>query len=102
MLLLGNGSDELVQMVLDSLRHARCCGADANTDVFDVSFGGTDARSAGRGSALDGGLGLDMPQMLAAIAREQPRVTFLATPNNPTANCFDDAAVRQLIEVVPG
>jgi histidinol-phosphate aminotransferase len=43
-----------------------------------------------------------MPQMLAAIAREQPRVTFLATPNNPTANCFAGAAVRQLIEGVPG
>jgi histidinol-phosphate aminotransferase len=46
--------------------------------------------------------GLDMPQMLAAIARERPRMTFLATPNNPTANCFDDAAVRRLIEAVPG
>ena len=29
-------------------------------------------------------------------------MTFLATPNNPTANCFDDAAVRRLIEAVPG
>jgi histidinol-phosphate aminotransferase len=45
---------------------------------------------------------LDMPRMLDAIARERPRVTFLATPNNPTANCFADAAVRQLVEAVPG
>jgi histidinol-phosphate aminotransferase len=46
--------------------------------------------------------GLDLPQMLVAMEREQPRVTFLASPNNPTANCFDEATVRQLIEAAPG
>jgi len=43
-----------------------------------------------------------MPQMVTAIERERPRVTFLATPNNPTANCFAGEALRQLIEAAPG
>jgi histidinol-phosphate aminotransferase len=45
---------------------------------------------------------LDMPRMLEAVAREQPGVIFIATPNNPTANCFPDAQVRELIEAAPG
>jgi histidinol-phosphate aminotransferase len=102
MLLLGNGSDELVQMVL------MACGAPGAavltpTPTFSMYGLGTrmlDQRAVEVPLTAD--WGLDMPQMLAAIARERPRMTFLATPNNPTANCFDDAAVRRLIEAVPG
>jgi histidinol-phosphate aminotransferase len=102
MLLLGNGSDELVQMVL------MACGAPGAgvltpTPTFSMYRLGAlmlDQRPVE--VPLTANWHLDMPQMLAAIARERPRVTFLATPNNPTANCFDGAAVRQLIEAVPG
>ena len=45
---------------------------------------------------------LDVSRMLEAIERERPRIMFIATPNNPTANCFDGQAVRQLIEAAPG
>jgi histidinol-phosphate aminotransferase len=102
MLLLGNGSDELVQMVL------MACGVPGAavlmpTPTFSMYCLGAlmlDQRPIEVPLTAD--WGLDMPQMLAAIARERPRVTFLATPNNPTANCFDGAAVRQLIEAVSG
>lgn len=102
MLLLGNGSDELVQMVL------MACGAPGAavlTPTPTFSMYGLGARMLDQRAVevpLTADWGLDMPQMLAAIARERPRMTFLATPNNPTANCFDDAAVRRLIEAVPG
>lgn len=102
MLLLGNGSDELVQMVL------MACGAPGAvvltpTPTFSMYCLGAlmlDQRAVE--IPLTSDWGLDLPQMLAAIERERPRVTFLATPNNPTANCFDRAAVRQLIEAAPG
>jgi histidinol-phosphate aminotransferase len=35
--------------------------------------------------------------MLAAIAQHQPAITYLAYPNNPTANLWDDARHRALI-----
>jgi len=102
MLLLGNGSDELVQMVL------MACGAPGAmvlTPMPTFSMYSLGARMLDQQVVevpLTADWELDMPQMLAAIAREQPRVTFLATPNNPTANCFASTAVRQLIEAVPG
>ncbi len=88
MLLLGNGSDELVQMVL------MACGAPGAavltpTPTFSMyRIGAQILDQQAVEVPLTAEWGLDMPQMLAAIERERPRVTFLATPNNPTANCF--------------
>jgi histidinol-phosphate aminotransferase len=45
---------------------------------------------------------LDLPAMLAAIAQHQPALVFLAYPNNPTGNLFDDAAVEAVISATPG
>ena len=36
--------------------------------------------------------------MLAAIDRHQPAIVYLAYPNNPTANLWDDAVIERLIE----
>ena len=35
--------------------------------------------------------------MLAAIAEHQPAIIYLAYPNNPTANLWDDAVIEQII-----
>lgn len=45
---------------------------------------------------------LDLPATLAAIAEHRPAIVWLSWPNNPTGNCFDDAAVEQVIEAAPG
>jgi len=41
---------------------------------------------------------LDGPAMLAAIAAEKPAIVYLAYPNNPTANLWDDATIEQIVE----
>jgi histidinol-phosphate aminotransferase len=41
---------------------------------------------------------LDTPAMLAAIAAEKPAIVYLAYPNNPTANRWDDAAIERIVE----
>jgi histidinol-phosphate aminotransferase len=43
---------------------------------------------------------LDVPAMLAAIALHKPAITYLAYPNNPTANLWDDTAMAQIIAAV--
>jgi histidinol-phosphate aminotransferase len=102
MLILGNGSDELVQMVL------MACGAPGAAVLMPAPtfsmyrIGALMLDQQVVEVPLTADWGLDVPQMLAAIERERPRVTFLATPNNPTANCFDPEAVRQLIDAAPG
>jgi histidinol-phosphate aminotransferase len=45
---------------------------------------------------------LDLDEMLAAINRHQPALIFLAYPNNPTGNLFDDAAILQILDAAPG
>ncbi|MGH8806034.1 MAG: pyridoxal phosphate-dependent aminotransferase, partial [Polaromonas sp.] len=45
---------------------------------------------------------LDEAAMLAAIAEHQPSIIYLAYPNNPTANLWDDAVIEKVIHAAPG
>jgi histidinol-phosphate aminotransferase len=38
--------------------------------------------------------------MLAAIERHRPALTYIAYPNNPTANLFDDGVIDRLVAAV--
>jgi histidinol-phosphate aminotransferase len=60
----------------------------------------TGMRYAGVPLAAD--FSLDLPAMLAAIARERPALIFLSYPNNPTGNLFSAAAIAQIIAASPG
>jgi histidinol-phosphate aminotransferase len=50
------------------------------------------------GVALTENFELDEGAMLAAIKEHQPALTYLAYPNNPTANLWDDAVIEKIIE----
>ena len=43
---------------------------------------------------------LDGAAMRAAIERERPALTYLAYPNNPTANLWDDAVIDDLVAAI--
>jgi len=43
---------------------------------------------------------LDEAAMLAAIERERPALTYIAYPNNPTANLWDDAVIDRIVHAV--
>jgi histidinol-phosphate aminotransferase len=45
---------------------------------------------------------LDGPAMLAAVRQHQPAVIYLAYPNNPTANLWDDGVIDAVIDAAPG
>ena len=45
---------------------------------------------------------LDVDQMVKDIARTQPKIVFIAAPNNPTGARYPDEAVRAIIEASPG
>ena len=40
---------------------------------------------------------LDEPAMLTAIAHEKPAITYIAYPNNPTANLWDEGVIKKII-----
>jgi histidinol-phosphate aminotransferase len=43
---------------------------------------------------------LDEAAMLNAIAAHRPAITYIAYPNNPTANLYDDAVVQRIVDAV--
>jgi histidinol-phosphate aminotransferase len=102
-LLLGNGSDELIQMIaLVLAAPGRTILAPEPSFVMYrmiATFTGMEYASvplAGNDFALD------LDAMLAAIEAHHPAVVFLAYPNNPTGNLFDDAAIAAVLEAAPG
>ena len=88
--LLGNGSDELIQIVVTTVANQkRRTTVLAPVPAFvmysrSAQFAGADFV----GVKLKEDFSLDMEAMLAAIALHQPAVVFLAYPNNPTGNLF--------------
>jgi histidinol-phosphate aminotransferase len=101
-LLLGNGSDELIQ-ILTSAVAGPARGVVAPEPSF-VMYRRTAliAQAPFTGVALRNDFSLDVDAMLAAIERERPALVFVAYPNNPTGNLFDASGVERIIRAAPG
>jgi len=99
-LMLGNGSDELISLL------AMACdvpGATILAPLPGFVMYEMSARLQGLafvGVPLTADFELDEPAMLDAIERHRPAVTYIAYPNNPTANLFDEAVVERLVAAV--
>ena len=100
--LLGNGSDEIIQLLLMALPEASYVLAPAPgfvmykqlSDCLGLNYLGI--------PLLARSFDLDLPAMLDAIEQYQPSVIFLAYPNNPTGNLFDESAVLEIIKKTKG
>ena len=101
-ILLGNGSDELIQLLALAV-------AKPGTVLLSVepSYVMYKMIAAYTGMAyisvpLTEDFALDLPAMLDALRRHQPALVFLAYPNNPSGNLFDADAITQIIAAAPG
>lgn len=101
-LLLGNGSDEIIQILLMALPTGSCVLAPEPGFVMYRQV----ALSLGLGyqgvPLLADSFELDMPAMLTAIEKNRPAVIFLAYPNNPTGNLFDRKNIETILKAAPG
>lgn len=99
-IMLGNGSDELISLL------ALACAVPGATVLAPVPGFVMYAMSAQLqglsfvGVPLSADFELDEAAMLTAIAKHRPAITYLAYPNNPTANLWDDSAMENIIEAV--
>ncbi|HZW24580.1 MAG TPA: histidinol-phosphate transaminase [Gallionella sp.] len=100
--MLGNGSDELIQLLAMAVSKegAVLLGVEPSFVMYKMIATFTGMRYVGVPLAAD--FSLDLSATLAAIAREQPALVFIAYPNNPTGNLFSADDVRQIIEAAPG
>ena len=101
-IMLGNGSDELISLV------AMACDVPGGSILAPVPgfvMYGMSAQLQGLefiGVDLTADFELDEKAMLAAIAKHQPSIIYLAYPNNPTANLWDDAVIERIVQAAPG
>jgi histidinol-phosphate aminotransferase len=100
--LLGNGSDELIQLLALALNKpgATLLSVEPSFVMYKMIAIFTGMRYVGVPLAAD--FSLDLSATLAAIRREQPALVFLAYPNNPTGNLFSEQDVAQIIAASPG
>lgn len=101
-LILGNGSDELIQIICMSVAAP---GRKIMSVVPSFVMFEQTAKITGMeyvGVPLHSDFTLDLPAMLEAIEQQEPEVIFLAYPNNPTANLFERQHLLDIIAVAPG
>jgi len=100
--LLGNGSDEIIQMLTMAAARpgAVVLGLEPSFVMFRMIAMFCGVRFVGVPLKTD--FSLDADKVIAAIAEHQPALVFIAYPNNPTGNLFDEAAMTRIIEAAPG
>ncbi len=99
-IMLGNGSDELISLLALACDVA---GASILAPLPGFVMYGMSAQLQGLkfiGVPLTADFELDEAAMLAAIKQHKPSITYLAYPNNPSANLWDDAVIEKLILAV--
>jgi len=101
-MLLGNGSDEIIQMIVMAMsgEGRSVLSVDPGFVMYRMiaDFCGMDYI----GVPLREDFSLDAEAVLAAIEQQQPAVVFLAYPNNPTGNLFDRTDMQRIITAAPG
>ncbi|MBK9136007.1 MAG: histidinol-phosphate transaminase [Betaproteobacteria bacterium] len=99
-LMLGNGSDELIDLlsVACDMPGATVLAPLPGFVMYEMSAKLRGLRFVGVPLTAD--FQLDEAAMLDAIATHRPALTYLAYPNNPTANLWDDAVLERLVAAV--
>ena len=108
--MLGNGSDELIQLLCMAVIQAPLAAKNTApvvlapepgfvmyrllADLLGLRYLGVPLQAAD--------FGLNTHAMLDAIHAHQPALVFLAYPNNPTGNLFAEDAVTAIIQQAPG
>lgn len=101
-IILGNGSDELIQMLAMAVSQpGRKILAPAPGFVM-YSMIATFVSMDYIGVPLQEDFSLDMPAMLEAIKIHQPALIFLAYPNNPTGNLFAEEEIVEILNAAEG
>jgi histidinol-phosphate aminotransferase len=101
-LLLGNGSDELIQIITSAVAKPGTTMLSPEPTFVMYRLNALYAGMRYVGVPLNADFTLDAPAMLAAVERERPALVFLAYPNNPTGNLFPVSEIVAILRAAPG
>lgn len=103
-IVLGNGSDELIQMLAMAI-----AGHDKDVCLMSFDPGFVMYKMIADfsgikyvGVTLNEDFSLDMKSIRQAIKKNNPALIFIAYPNNPSANCYDEKDIEEIILLAPG
>lgn len=108
-LMLGNGSDELIQLLCQAVIDSPLC-LNRKPIVLSTDPGFVMYRFLAQACGLEymgvplkeSGFALDTNAVLEAIDWYKPALVFLAYPNNPTGNLFKEIDMEKVIAAAPG
>jgi len=105
-IVLGNGSDELIQMLAmavanhDADKNVCLMSFDPGFVMYKMIADFVDIQY--RGISLTENFTIDMVETRKAIKKHQPAIIFIAYPNNPSANCYNEKDIEEIISIAPG
>jgi len=96
-LVVGNGSDELIALLITAFgeRPAKVLFPTPTFAMYEIIA--TCHGVLPIGVPLTPAFDLDMERMVEVAAAEEPKLIFLATPNNPTGRRYPEAALLRLL-----
>ena len=101
-IIIGNGSDELIQYLMQVL-----CNEGDTIAFPDPTFAmyGITAQCLGLNSAnfpLNSNWDFEAQTALEVLKKHKARLFFISYPNNPTGNCFSEMEIQKVIEQFKG
>lgn len=105
-IVLGNGSDELIQMLAmavadhDSKEDVCLMSFDPGFVMYKMIADFVGVKYVGVSLRED--FTLDMEGIRQSINKNKPAIIFIAYPNNPSANCYDEKEIEEIISIAPG
>ncbi len=100
--LLGNGSDDLIQIMALALARPGAVMMYPSPTFVMYSMNATFTGMRAVPVALRDDFSFDADAFIARLRAERPALVFLAYPNNPTGVLYPRADVRRVIEAAPG
>lgn len=94
--LIGNGSDEIIQMLLLAISPGTCVVPAPTFVMYDLISHWLKRPVAT--VPLDKDFSLNTEKLLQVCAREKAGIVFLACPNNPTGNLWPEETIRKIAE----
>ncbi len=101
-IVLGNGSDELIQMLAMAVAEEGVCLMSFEPGFVMYKMIADFVGMKYIGVPLDENFSLDMENIRLSIKQNNPAIIFIAYPNNPSANCYKEKDIEEIISIAPG
>jgi len=99
---VGNGSDELISVLLQTFIDPGDTIAVLNPTFSMYKIAGTICGGKVWEFDLDSGFKLNTREFISGLKRQNPRLTILCNPNNPTGGCIEAGEIEEILKEAPG